>query len=31
VERILDQFGVEVPGAVRWSGEMAVGGRPEED
>ena len=32
VERILDQFGVEIPGAVRWAGEMGVGGnRPEED
>ena len=31
VERILDQFGVEVPDAVRWTGEMGVGGRPEED
>jgi 4-hydroxy-3-polyprenylbenzoate decarboxylase len=27
VDRILDQFGVEVPGAARWSGEMGVGGR----
>ena len=25
VARILDQFGVEVPGAARWSGEMGVG------
>jgi 4-hydroxy-3-polyprenylbenzoate decarboxylase len=25
VVRMLDQFGVEVPGAVRWSGEMGVG------
>lgn len=25
VERILDQFGVENPGAVRWNGEMGVG------
>lgn len=25
VERILDQFGVESPGAVRWNGEMGVG------
>lgn len=25
VTRILDQFGIEVPGAVRWSGEMGVG------
>lgn len=25
VERMLDQFGVEVPGARRWSGEMGVG------
>ena len=26
VERMLDQFGVEAPGARRWSGEMGVGG-----
>jgi 4-hydroxy-3-polyprenylbenzoate decarboxylase len=26
VERILDQVGVEVPGATRWAGEMGVGG-----
>ena len=26
VARMLDQFGIEVPGAVRWSGEMGVGG-----
>jgi 4-hydroxy-3-polyprenylbenzoate decarboxylase len=26
VARLLDQFGVEVPGAPRWSGEMGVGG-----
>jgi 4-hydroxy-3-polyprenylbenzoate decarboxylase len=25
VARILDQFGIEVPGATRWSGEMRVG------
>jgi len=25
VTRILDQFGVEVPGAARWAGEMGVG------
>ncbi len=25
VARILDQFGIEMPGAVRWSGEMGVG------
>ena len=25
VERMLDQFGVEAPGARRWSGEMGVG------
>jgi 4-hydroxy-3-polyprenylbenzoate decarboxylase len=31
VERILDQFGVEVPDAMRWTGEMGVGGPPEED
>ena len=26
VTRMLDQFGIEVPGAARWSGEMGVGG-----
>ena len=26
VERMLDQLGVEVPGAHRWSGQMGVGG-----
>ena len=26
VARMLDQFGFEVPGAVRWAGEMGVGG-----
>jgi 4-hydroxy-3-polyprenylbenzoate decarboxylase len=26
VARMLDQFGVEVPGAPRWAGEMGVGG-----
>lgn len=26
VARLLDQIGVEVPGAPRWSGEMSVGG-----
>jgi 4-hydroxy-3-polyprenylbenzoate decarboxylase len=26
VDRILDQFGIEVPGVTRWSGEMGVGG-----
>ncbi len=26
VARMLDQFGIEVPGAARWSGEMGVGG-----
>jgi 4-hydroxy-3-polyprenylbenzoate decarboxylase len=26
VARMLDQFGIEVPGAQRWSGEMGVGG-----
>lgn len=26
VERVLDQFGLEVPGMERWAGEMAVGG-----
>jgi 4-hydroxy-3-polyprenylbenzoate decarboxylase len=31
VERILDQFGVEMPNAVRWTGEMGVGGRSDED
>ena len=25
VTRLLDQFGIEVPGAVRWTGEMGVG------
>ena len=25
VVRMLDQFGVEVPGTQRWSGEMGVG------
>jgi 4-hydroxy-3-polyprenylbenzoate decarboxylase len=25
VSRILDQFGVDVPGAMRWAGEMGVG------
>jgi len=25
VARILDQFGIEVGGAMRWSGEMGVG------
>jgi flavin prenyltransferase len=27
VARMLDQFGVEVPGAQRWTGEMGVGNR----
>ena len=32
VARLLDHVGVEVPGAVRWSGEMSVGGaRRDED
>ena len=32
VARMLDQFGVEVPGAQRWSGEMGVGpGRGQAD
>jgi 4-hydroxy-3-polyprenylbenzoate decarboxylase len=31
VERILDQFGVEMPDAVRWTGEMGVGGRGADD
>jgi 4-hydroxy-3-polyprenylbenzoate decarboxylase len=30
VARLLDQFGVEVPGAPRWSGEMGVGGIKED-
>jgi flavin prenyltransferase len=30
VARILDQFGVDAPGAVRWSGEMNVGARDED-
>ena len=25
VARMLDQFGIEMPGAVRWTGEMGVG------
>jgi len=25
VARMLDQFGIEIPGAVRWTGEMGVG------
>jgi 4-hydroxy-3-polyprenylbenzoate decarboxylase len=25
VARILDQFGIEVPSAMRWAGEMGVG------
>ena len=29
VARMLDQYGVEVPGAPRWSGEMGVGGGDE--
>jgi flavin prenyltransferase len=31
VARMLDQFGVEIPGAARWEGNMRVGGRKEED
>jgi 4-hydroxy-3-polyprenylbenzoate decarboxylase len=31
VARMLDQFGVEIPGAARWEGNMRVGGRTEED
>jgi 4-hydroxy-3-polyprenylbenzoate decarboxylase len=31
VARMLDHIGIEVPGAQRWSGEMSVGGRREED
>jgi 4-hydroxy-3-polyprenylbenzoate decarboxylase len=27
VARVLDQFGLEVPGLERWAGDMAVGGR----
>jgi 4-hydroxy-3-polyprenylbenzoate decarboxylase len=30
VARMLDQFGVEVPGAARWEGNMRVGGRTED-
>jgi flavin prenyltransferase len=30
VARMLDQFGVEVPGAARWEGDMRVGGRTED-
>jgi 4-hydroxy-3-polyprenylbenzoate decarboxylase len=26
VARMLDQFGIEIPGMLRWSGEMGVGG-----
>jgi 4-hydroxy-3-polyprenylbenzoate decarboxylase len=31
VARVLDQFGLAVPGMERWSGEMAVGGRIDTD
>ncbi len=31
VARLLDHVGVEVPGAQRWTGEMSVGGRRDED
>jgi 4-hydroxy-3-polyprenylbenzoate decarboxylase len=31
VARVLDQFGLEVPGMERWAGEMAVGGRIDSD
>jgi 4-hydroxy-3-polyprenylbenzoate decarboxylase len=31
VERILDQFGVEMPNAARWTGEMSADGPPEEE
>jgi 3-polyprenyl-4-hydroxybenzoate decarboxylase len=31
VARMLDQFGLELPGAARWAGEMEVGGRRNED
>jgi 4-hydroxy-3-polyprenylbenzoate decarboxylase len=31
VARVLDQFGLEVPGMERWAGEMAVGGRIDTD
>jgi 4-hydroxy-3-polyprenylbenzoate decarboxylase len=30
VARILDQFGIDVPGAARWTGEMGVGMKEEE-
>jgi flavin prenyltransferase len=30
VARMLDQFGIEAPGAVRWAGEMRVGGVTED-
>ena len=30
VARMLDQFGIEVPGAARWAGEMRVGGMAED-
>jgi 4-hydroxy-3-polyprenylbenzoate decarboxylase len=31
VARVLDQFGLEIPGLERWAGEMAVGGRIDTD
>jgi len=31
VARMLDQFGIEVPGAERWSGELGVGDGRQED
>jgi len=31
VARMLDQLGIEVPGAVRWAGEMRVGGVRNDD
>jgi 4-hydroxy-3-polyprenylbenzoate decarboxylase len=31
VARMLDQFGVEIPGAARWEGKMRVGGVAEKD
>ena len=31
VARMLDQFGIDVPGAARWEGNMRVGGRTEQD
>ncbi|MBM3818717.1 MAG: UbiX family flavin prenyltransferase [Acidimicrobiia bacterium] len=31
VARLLDHVGIDMPGAQRWSGEMSVGGRRDED